>query len=148
MKIIEILNKNLKSEELIELFEDYDFEVIYEYDRLHEGMADSYRGKIVEMGLEFLFDENQTLKTIFIFTQKTEDYFPANLAELNIQTFSSRKSAIDFARKNNINYTEGSGNFLGQKLDWVKFMVAQYSIHYQYSNDILNQVTLQVEDAQ
>jgi len=147
MKIVDFLNKSLKSEELVELFEDYDVDVIYSYDRLHEGMEDSYSGKIAELGLEFSFDENQILKTIFIFTQQTGDYSPANVDELNIQTFPSKANAIDFAKKNNINYKEGNGNFMSKELDWVKFMLGQNSIHYQYSNGILNQVTLQVENA-
>jgi len=147
MKIVEFLNKSLKSKELVEFFEDYDVEVIYMYDRLYEGMSDRYFGKIAELGLEFSFDENKILKTIFIFTQKIEGYSQANIGELSLQDFPTKENAIDFAKKNDINYKEGNGKFLGTELDWVKLILGQYSIHYQYSGGALNQVTLQIENA-
>jgi hypothetical protein len=143
MKIVEFLNKSIRSEMLVKLFEDYNVDVIYLYDRLHEGVSDRYCGSIAEMGLEFLFDENKLLKTIFIFTQETESYAPANLEGLALQSFNTKASAIDFAE----NYKEGSTRFLGSELDWVKLIFGQHSIHYQYSNSILNQVTLQTENA-
>ena len=147
MKIVEFLDKSIKSEALVKLFEDYNVSVIYYYDRLHEGVSDRYCGSIFENGLEFLFDENKLLKTIFIYTQRTERYAPANLEELNLQSFNTKASAIDFAERNNINYKEGGASFLGRELDWVKLTFGQHSIHYQYSSGILNQVTLQVENA-
>lgn len=110
-------------------------------------MSDRYFGKIAELGLEFSFDENQILKTIFIFTQQTEGYSQTNIGELSLQAFPAKENAIDFAKENGINYKEGNGKFLGAELDWVKLILGQYSIHYQYSREALNQVTLQVENA-
>lgn len=145
MKIVEFLNRSLKSKELVELFEAYDVEVIYMYDRLYEGMSDRYFGKIAELGLEFSFDENQILKTIFIFTQQSEVYSQTNIGEFSLHAFPTKVDAINFAKGKYINYTEGNSKFLGEELDWVKLNLGQYSIHYQYSSGALSQVTLQVE---
>lgn len=42
MEIIKLLGNFLKSELLNDLFESYDVDVIYEYDRLNENAPDSY----------------------------------------------------------------------------------------------------------
>jgi len=42
MNLSKFLNMSLKSDEFIELFEHYEVDVIYSYDRLHEGMEDKY----------------------------------------------------------------------------------------------------------
>lgn len=66
MEYAETLNMKLKSEFFIDLFETHDVDVIYSYDRLHEGMDDEYWAKIPKMGLEFIFDSQQRHRAIFM----------------------------------------------------------------------------------
>jgi hypothetical protein len=66
MKHLDLLGTELKSDFLCDLFETYDVEVVYEYDRTHEGLGDEYRAELPELGLQFVFDEKQILKTVFV----------------------------------------------------------------------------------
>ena len=147
MNLSKLLNCSLKSDELIELFEHYEVDVIYSYDRLHEGMEDSYYGSINELGLQFSFDEYQTLKTIFIYVDGNEEFEKANLSELEISAYDDKVSVIKFAKDNGIEYTEGEANFLGEIRAWAKLSLRNYSIHYEFREGILGLITLQAKNA-
>ena len=147
MNLSKLLNCSLKSDELIELFEHYEVDVIYSYDRLHEGMEDSYYGSINELGLQFSFDEYQTLKTIFIYVDGNEEFEKANLSELEISAYDDKVSVIKFAKDNGIEHTEGEANFLGEIRAWAKLSLRNYSIHYEFREGILGLITLQAKNA-
>tara|TARA_Y100000588_G_scaffold17902_1_gene18546 strand:+ start:977 stop:1420 length:444 start_codon:yes stop_codon:yes gene_type:complete len=147
MNLSKLLNFSLKSDELIELFEDYDVDVIYSYDRLHEGMEDNYYGSINELGLQFSFDENQILKTIFIYVNGHEDFEKANLSELEISAYGDKLSVIKYAKENDIECTDGEASFLGENRAWAKLSLSNYSMHYEFREGILGLITLQANNA-
>jgi hypothetical protein len=147
MNLSKLLNCSLKSDELIELFEHYEVDVIYSYDRLHEGMEDNYYGSINELGLQFSFDEHQTLKTIFIYVDGNEEFEKANLSEFEISAYDDKISVIKFAKENGIEYTEGEASFLGEFRAWAKLSLSNYSIHYEFREGILGLITLQAKNA-
>ncbi len=60
MRYTEIIGEHLKSDFLCDLFETYDVEVIYEYDRTHENIEDEYHAEMEELGLEFLFNKERS----------------------------------------------------------------------------------------
>lgn len=66
MNHLGLLHTPLKSDFFCDLFKTYDTVVSYEYDRMHENMPDEYHAEIPELGLQFIFDASQCLKTLFI----------------------------------------------------------------------------------
>ena len=57
MKYIPLLGCKLKDEEMCELFELWDCDVIFDYDRLNENTPDSYWTAARDEGVEFRFNE-------------------------------------------------------------------------------------------
>ncbi|TAA42705.1 hypothetical protein [Corallincola spongiicola] len=143
MNLPSLLNLSLKSDELIELFELYEVEVVYAYDRLYEGTEDKYYGSIYDLGLEFSFDHEQILKTIFVFMNTTEEYQAASLSKLGIDEFSDKPSLLEHVKSNNLEFQEGEAEFLGEYRKWVKVIFDGHSIHYEYLKSGLSQVTFQ-----
>jgi len=147
MNLYRLLNCSLKSDELIELFEHYEVDVIYSYDRLHEEMQDNYYGSINELGLQFSFDEHQILKTIFIYVNGDEEFEAANLSEFEISAYDDKLSVIKYAQENGIECNDGKASFLGENRAWAKLVFSNYSIHYEFREGILGLITLQVKNA-
>jgi len=147
MNLSKFLNISLKSDELIELFEQYEVDVIYSYDRLYEGMEDKYYGSIEELGLQFSFDEHQVLKTIFIYASGNKEFRTANLSELEIIPFEHKVSIISYAEVNGIEYSDGEASFLGESRVWVKLAHNDFSSHYEFQDGVLGLVTLQAKNA-
>ena len=147
MNLSKLLNCHLKSDELIELFEHYDVDVIYSYDRLQEGTEDSYYGSINELGLQFSFNEHQVLKTIFSYVGGNEEFEKANLSEFEISAHHDKLSVIKYGKENGIEYAEGEASFLGENRSWAKLELSNYSIHYEFTDGVLGLITLQAENA-
>lgn len=146
MKLISYLNKSLKSEELIELFEINEVDVIYTYDRIYEGRSDEYIGSIRNLGLQFIFNETQILSTVFIYI-KDEEFLSANLESLGLSTFDSKNNLLKYAQKNSLKYSEGRAAFLGQEREWLKLDFLNYTVHYEFRDGSLSLVTLQSKNA-
>ncbi|AMJ93294.1 hypothetical protein AVL56_02565 [Alteromonas stellipolaris] len=138
MDIISLLGKKLKSESIIELFEKYGVDVFYEYDRLNENISDKYSASIDELGLEFSFNSEQTLRTIFI---KNES--PLEV----IVRFSTIEEAEKYSNENALSFKKGAVEFLGTFREWIKLFYSNYSIHYEFQNSTLHMVTLEVVGA-
>ncbi|WP_334016216.1 hypothetical protein [Alteromonas sp. S167] len=134
MEIIKLLGNFLKSELLNDLFESYDVDVIYEYDRLNENAPDSYSASIDSLGLEFSFDSEQVLKTIFI----------QNRAHVNgVKIFHSVEDAKSFSNNNSLSFEQGTSKFLGNEREWVKVFFTGHSIHYEFQNATLQLIALE-----
>lgn len=142
MKYIPLLNKRLKSDEILDLLETYDMEVIYEIDRTHENIPDEYWTKNLELGLQLKFDEDQRLKIIFINLTDTNGFTPANIENSDILHFDSKKNAVNYALDKGISTTEGQAEFYGEERDWIRFEYEGYSIHYEYRLNALALITL------
>lgn len=138
MDIISLLGKKLKSEPISALFEMYDVEVSYQYDRLEENTSDNYSASIDELGLEFSFNSEQTLSAVFITN------------EIDISggiRFSSVEEAENYCHDNALNFDKGSSKFLGTMREWIKLFYSNYSIHYEFQDSNLSMVTLEVVGA-
>lgn len=142
MKLISYLNKSLKSEELIDLFESNGVDVIYMYDRMYEGRSDEYIAVIKELGIQFIFNENQILSTIFIHL-KNEEFQSANLEDLDLSAFDSKNDLMKYAQKNSLKYSEGMAVLFGQEREWLKLDFLSYTVHYEFRENSLSLVTLQ-----
>lgn len=146
MKHLDLLGSDLKSDFLCDLFETYDVQVVYEYDRTHESLADEYRAEIPDLGLQFVFDENQLLRTLFIQPVEVTTFNPFEVDE-RIQRFASKREARRYAENNRIKITEGTADFMGEQRDWIRFESDTHSIHYEYMHSDLRIITLQTTNA-
>lgn len=150
MNYIGILGERLKSEFLFDLFETYDVNVIYEYDRTYENIEDEYRAEIPEMGLGFIFDSSQRLTTLFMRIVEHSGYNPFEGDDPREVSFCSGPEAMTYAKEKSIDavhHEAKTDSFFGEIPEWVKFRFKSYSIHYQFNNDGVYLVTLQLENA-
>lgn len=142
MKYLDLLDVHLKDDILCDLFETYDVDVVYEYDRMHENLPDEYRAEISDLGLEFVFDEKQMLNTLFMEQKEIETFNPFEDDE-NLKRFESKASAIKYATENEIEITEGISNFMGEEKDWIRFDFPKHMIHYEFVFRKLKKITIQ-----
>jgi len=142
MKYFPLLGKPLKSDELLDLFETHDVEVVYEYDRTHENLPDEYWGKCKDLGVQFVFDELQFLKFIYIHLTDADGFDPADLSASDIEVFASKLDARSHAQKKGVPVVEGRATFLGAERDWIRLEFSKHSIHYEFRAGILALVTV------
>lgn len=146
MKFTDILNQQLKSDFLIDLFETYDVVVSYDYDRTYENMEDEFRASIPDMGLEFIFDQNQKLRTLFMNHVEHEGFNPFEGEDPRNSPLDTAQKAIEYAQNNSIPFEhreEQQSQFLGRIPEWVKLTYENYSVHYSFEDYGLEKVTLQ-----
>jgi len=150
MNYTDILGESLKSEFLFDLFETYDVDVIYEYDRTFENTEDEYSAKIPEMGLGFIFDASLRLTTLFMKIVKHSGYNPFEGDDPRKVSLSSGPEAMRYAKEKSIDALHQEAktdSIFGEIPEWVKFNFKNYSIHYQFSDGGVDLVTLQLENA-
>ena len=140
MKLNELLGANLMNDVLCDLFETYDVDVVFTYDRTHENIKDSYNAEIVDLGLEFIFDENRNLETLFIKPVNITTFYPFDFSEL--PRFKSKSEAMIFSNNNSIKITEGKTDFREKSSDWIRLDYESYSIHYEYVCSELYMITI------
>ncbi len=142
MQFLPLLGLPLKSETLIDLFELWDLEVVYSYDRLYENQPDQYDACWSEGGASFVFDESQILKTIFLFVQGDDDHSPCDLSDSDIPRFDRIDQATSFGRQSGAQVSRGQVDILGKLRDWVRLDWPNHSVHFQYQQDQLTVVTV------
>lgn len=142
MQFLSLLNQPLKSDEMIDLLEDFDMEVIYEFDRIQEGSPDQYTAGCEETGLELHFDENQILTTIFIHLQNGDDCTAASLGDSDIQAFRSPIETRQFAEKNLIPFKQSRSDLSVSGLHWIRIDYPNHAIHYQFQEGMLTLVSI------
>nr|CAP48488.1 putative integron gene cassette protein [uncultured bacterium] len=142
MKHLDLLGTPIKSEFLFDLLETYDVQVVYEYDRTHENLPDQYHGEIPDLGLQFVFDENQILRTLFVTPVEITTFNPFEDDE-RVRMFASKSEARQHAKDNDVPTSEGEADFMGEHRDWIRFECVSYSVHYEYVDSALKMITLQ-----
>lgn len=147
MKHLDLIGTELKSDFLCDLFETYDVDVVYAYDRTHENLPDEYQADIPELGLQFVFDEHQVLKTLFMKPLKATGYNPFDKDDERLPCFRSKDDAIYYASDKGERYSEGKADFMGEKKDWIRLEYAGYSVHYEFVDGKLRMITMQIADA-
>ena len=147
MKYLDLLGVPLKNDVLCDLFETYDVQVMYEYDRTHEGLPDEYRAEVPDLGLQFVFDERQVFKTLFMEQAKVNTFNPFDEDDERLKRFNSKADALRYASENDEQISEGRADFMGEETDWIRFEYDSYSIHYEYAHSKLRMITIQAESA-
>lgn len=142
MTHIELMGIELKSEVLNDLFETYDVDVVYRYDRTYENLPDEYLADIPELGLEFIFDSERKLRTLFM-NVESDGFNPLEEDQASLPKFSSKAEAVRYTSTNAIQFSQGSADFLGEVRDWVRFVYAKHSVHYEFVDSKLSMTTIQ-----
>ena len=145
MEYIDLLGSHLKNDFLLDIFETYDVEVLYRYDRNHEGMDDEYVAEIPDMGLEFLFDSAQCVKALFMKSVVHSGYNPFQGSDPRSAPFKTGIEAMEWAAERSIDAEHQESmtdEILGEIHEWVKLRYEMYSIHYQFHDGAVNMVTL------
>lgn len=143
MDLLNLLNRPLKSKQLIQLFEQYDVVVTYSYDRLEENLSDQYYGSIEELGLEFRFNEKQSLETIYFYVNRQGDSEFSIGNNANFSEFTCSDDIQRYADRCGIPTEVGSVYLFGQNREWIKLIQQDYFIHYEFHDAVLKLITLQ-----
>lgn len=142
MNFLPLLGTSLKSDEIIDFLEAHDIEVIYDFDRVHENMPDQYWATAKELGIQLMFDEEQVLRTIFLFLNQEDGFTPAELTGSDLVMHESKAAVREHAVKHKIPVTEGESEFLGNKHDWIRFDFIGHAIHYDFGDGPLKKISL------
>ncbi len=139
MDLIPLLGLQLKDPRIIEILEMASADVVYDFDRLFEGLPDKYWASINESGLQLRFNSEQKLDTIFItITRKVTDaYFNSE-----IPWFESPEEAQRYNLPPIAGRTTGGGDLFGTPTRWVRLEFPSYHIHYEFRPLTLAMVTL------
>ena len=76
--------QSMKSDDVIDLLERFDMDVIYRFDRTHEGTPDEYSASAPAEGFELRFDEHQVLDTIFCYIQARGRFSPIDASCIGV----------------------------------------------------------------
>ncbi len=142
MKILPLLGQQLKDDDVIAVLDDLDMEVVYDFDRLHEGQPDRYWATSKRDGIQFGFDAQQTLSLIFLHVISCDDFTAFSTAECDLPLFHSITEAQTVGERQHIRMTKGTAEFLGMTRDWVCFQFETHSVHYEFRDDNLALITI------
>ena len=143
MTLIEYIGLGLKSDEVVDLLEQYDMQVIYRFDRLHENSPDEYSSAAPEAGFQLSFDENQVLTTIFCYVKGRDGFVPVDPEMVGVAFFQSAAAARAAGESKGMKCLFKDGvKFLGRTLSWVSFEMEHRKIHYEYEEGGLALITL------
>jgi len=142
MTFLPLLGKQLKDDEVIEILEDLDMEVIYEFDRLHENTPDIYWATSKPKGFQFRFDDSQRLEVVFLHVTPDDGYAAVSQDDCDVPFFGSKQDVEAFGEAQHLQVTKGSADFLGVSREWVRLGFASHSIHYEFRAGSLAMVTI------
>lgn len=138
-----LLDLALKSDELIELLEDFDLSVVYDFDRLNEGAEDVYWVSAQDAGFQLKFDRNQVLRTVFAYAVPRDGFSEVDSSIVGVSFYSSLEEAQRAFDDAGIPFTAGHAEH-----HWIKGQLPEYAAHYEFSpSGKLALVTLMASDA-
>jgi hypothetical protein len=142
MNLCSLIGLSLKSDEVIEVLEDYELEVVYDFDRLHENTDDLYWASCRDAGFELRFNERQILDVIFMYVVPRDGFQPIDPAVTGVKLFGSSAAArAEFAEKV-VPWVESKAADR-----WIKGTFQDHTIHYEFSDDhSLQRVTVALAD--
>jgi hypothetical protein len=142
MKLLPLLGKSLKDEDVIDILEAMKLEVIYDFDRSHEGLPDNYWASAHENGMQFRFDEAQNLATIFLYIVPEDGFAGCAQNYTDIPVFSSEAEVQVFGESHRLEIKTGRADFFGRVSDWVRLGFGAYFLHYEFRSGSLAIVTV------
>ena len=141
MKYLDLLGKQLKSDDVIDVLESDDLDVIYLFDRLHENSPDQYWVTSKAQGVQMRFNDDQTLDTLFFYIEPDEGFSSCEPHSLGIPIFDSRDSAREYAAQLGLTVVEGEVDFLGVLRTWIKIDFGSHLHHSEFRGEKLHGVS-------
>jgi hypothetical protein len=142
MKFLPLLGKALKDDEVIDVLEQAEMEVVYDFDRLHENTPDKYWAESKKDGYQLRFGADQILSTIFLYAAPIDGFTPVTPNDCDVLFFATTDDAEAYGAEHKLRTTKGGADFLGAWRDWVRLEYDSYSVHYQFRDGGLTMVTV------
>ena len=146
MQLLPLLGKKLKDDEVIEILERSDIEVIYDFDRLHEGQPDIFWATSNRDGFQFKFDATHKLVTVFLHIIPSDGYAAFSPHDCDIPFFSSAQEVDAFGKSRSLQVARGRADLSGVSREWLRLGFGTYSIHYEFHAGRLALVTVSGRD--
>jgi hypothetical protein len=144
LQFAKLIGQSLKGDELLDILELRDVDVIYDYDRTHEGMEDVYWAACEAEGFQFRFDENQNLDVVFLYIEESEDFTPIDRSKIDVDVFESFLDAKNSFESRGLNYqnspSEDPEDDWYQR--WIRVNHENYTAHYEFRDKKLFRITL------
>lgn len=132
-----LLGRKLKDEQVVDLLEKHDIEVVYEFDRTHENIADVYWAAAKTSGFQLRFDEYQKLDVVFLYTEASEGFSAIEHDDIDIPLYGSFDQAKQDFTREGISFIESPSD-----KNWIKGDFRNNSRYYEFRNNALFLVTL------
>ena len=146
MRLIPLLGKQLKDDEVIDLLDCLDMEVIYDFDKLREGQPDKYWASSKEAGIQLRFDAAQALDAVFFYIATGDGFTAFSQSDCDVPLFASIAEAQAFGDAQHLQLTNGRADFLGVPREWVRLGFPAYASHYEFHGGRLALVTITRSD--
>ena len=142
MRLLPLLGKPLKDDDVIDILDSMEMDVIYDFDRLHEGQPDKYWAASQEAGIQLRFDKAQTLDTIFLYIAPDEGFAACAQRDSDVPFFTTAAEVQAFGEAQGLQVSKGRTDFLGVSRDWIRLGFETYSVHYEFRAGSLARVTV------
>lgn len=137
MQFLPLLGRQLKDDDIIEVLALLDTEVIYDFDRLHEGRPDIYRAASKPDGLELRFSASQQLDNILLYVMPHDGFAEFSVSDCDVPLLETPSEAESFAAAQSLPVTKGTCDFLGTNHNWVRLNFGTHSIQYEFRRESL-----------
>lgn len=137
-----LLGRQLKDDDVIDILEGFDMQVVYDFDRLHEGQPDKYWASSKEAGLQLGFGADQILDVCFVYIAPNEGFAAFSQKDFDIPIFTTIAEVQLFGESHGLQVSIGTAEFMGVTRDWVRLGFVTYSVHYEYRGGSLALITL------
>jgi hypothetical protein len=141
MKFTQLLGIAMKDDDMLEVLENYDMSVTYDFDRTHENIDDLYWAGSKEAGFQFRFNKDQILDTVFCYVESREEFEAIDQELLDVPIYGSFDEAKQACLTKSVPYKESPG----APGWWIKLDFGKYTVHYQYKEGSLIMITLSVK---
>jgi hypothetical protein len=140
MQLVEYVGQKLKSDSVIEILEQFDMRVIYEFDRLHENTPDSYSSSAREHGFELRFNEAQILDTIWCYIQPRSGFSSVDKGIVGAPILKSFLDARSYAHASGVTASASK-----DEKSWFRLEYANVWIHYEFLASRLGLITFMLK---
>jgi hypothetical protein len=142
MHLLPLLGRPLKDDDVIDFLDGMEMDVIYDFDRSHEGQPDKYWAASQKAGIQLRFDAAQILHTIFLYIVPNEGFSPYVQRDSDVPIFTTTAEVQAFGEVQRLQVSKGRAGFLGVGRDWIRLGFGAYSVHYEFRAGSLALVTV------
>jgi len=142
MEFLPLLGKQLKDDEVIDLLEWWEADVIYDFDRLHEGQPDEYSAASKPDGIQLKFNVSQKLDTVFLYIIPDDGFEAFSLSDCDVPFFETSSDVEAHGAAQGAQVSKGEANLLGINRSWVRLEFGTHAVHYEFKWGDLAMITI------